>query len=342
MCGIVGVLQPSGAAPLDAVRAALPMLDHRGPESALARGFPIGSGSCAIGHTRLRIIDTSERADQPLANEDGTVWVAFNGELYNHAELRRELQRAGHDFVTASDTEALVHLYEHVGGDAQALLRRLRGMYAFVLVDQTRGRVVLARDRLGIKPLYLARTRTGGLAFASEARALARSGLVPCGPDSVSIFSYLVWGSVQGPGTAFAGIEELEPGSFVAWTPQGQERRTWWTPTFDASSPAEGAETAVRDALTDSVQRHLVADREVGLFLSGGVDSRVVAAASRGASLRSLTVTFADTGRDEGASARDQARRFGLRHEEVPISGAELAAVIDDVACAMDQPTTTA
>jgi len=339
VCGLVGVLHPSGDAPLSDVRVALPMLGHRGPERAVARDFKVGSGSCAVGHTRLRVIDTSERADQPLGNEDGSVWVAFNGELYNHQELRRKLERAGHEFVTSSDTEAIVHLYEHIDGHAEALLRRLRGMYAFVLIDELRGRVLLARDRLGIKPLYVAATQAGGLAFASEARALARSGLVPCGPDSVSIVSYLVWGSVQGPRTAFAGIDELAPGSFIEWTPQGSERRMWWTPAFAPSIDQDRAETTLRDALTDSIGRHLVADREVGLFLSGGVDSRAVAAVSGGAGLRSLTVTFHDSEGDEGAPAREQALRFGFRHEEVPVGGSDLARNVDDVVRAMDQPT---
>jgi asparagine synthase (glutamine-hydrolysing) len=315
------------------------MLGHRGPEHAVARDFKVGSGSCALGHTRLRIIDTSERADQPLGNEDGSIWVAFNGELYNHPELRKELQQAGHDFVTSSDTEALVHLYEDADGDAEALLARLRGMYAFVLIDQARGRVLLARDRLGIKPLYVSPTRSGGLAFASEAGVLARSGLVPCGPDSVSIFSYLVWGSVQGPRTVFAGIDELAPGSYLVWRPESEKRRTWWRPAFDPSIDEDRAEASLRDALADSVQRHLVADREVALFLSGGVDSRAVAAAYRGAGLRSFTVTFVESASDEGALAREQALRFGLQHDEVPVIGSELAAEIDGVASAMDQPT---
>ena len=190
--------------------------------------------------------------------------MAFNGELYNHRELRRDLQEAGHDFATTSDTEVLVHLYEQVDGDPDSLLTRLRGMYAFVLVDQARGRVLLGRDRLGIKPLYLAATRAGGLAFASEARALARSGIVPCGPDSASLVGYALWGSVQGPRTAYAGVEELAPGSYLSWTPSGSEVRTWWTPSFDASLGERDAEVSLREALRDSVGRHVVADREVG------------------------------------------------------------------------------
>jgi asparagine synthase (glutamine-hydrolysing) len=335
------LVQPSGDAPIEDMRAALPLLRHRGPEASDARVFRVGAGSCALGHTRLRIVDTSERADQPLGNEDGTVWVALNGELYDYRELRRELQQAGHDFATTSDTEALVHLYEQVDGDPDSLLTRLRGMYAFVIVDQARERVLLGRDRLGIKPLYLAATRSGGLAFASEARALARSGIAPCGPDSASLVGYALWGSVQGPRTAYAGVEELTPGSYLAWTPTGSEVRTWWTPSFDSSFGERDAEVSLREALRDSVGRHVVADREVGLFLSGGVDSRSVAAmASRDeGGIRSLTVTFPEGDDDESGVARRSAAQLGLRHEEVPVIGADVAASISDIARAMDQPT---
>ena len=339
MCGIVGVLQPSGAAPLDAVRGALVMLRHRGPEADAARAFDVGAGACAIGHTRLRIIDTSERADQPIGNEDGTVWVVFNGELYNHRELRKELEDTGHTFSTTSDTEVLVHIYEQVGGDPETMLTRLRGMYAFALVDQTRGQVLLARDRLGIKPLYVGKTPGDGLAFASEARALVRSGLVPCGPDSVSLIGYTTWGSVVGPHTAYAGVEELEPGSYLVWSPSGRVARRWWVPRFEASVADGDSEAALNDALTDSVRRHLVADREVGLFLSSGVDSYAVAACASGGGIRSLTVTFPDAGKDEGAVARSRAASLGLLHEEVPITGPELAASMTDIVRAMDQPT---
>jgi asparagine synthase (glutamine-hydrolysing) len=315
------------------------MIRHRGPEALVARAFEMGAGSVAIGHTRLRIVDTSERADQPLGNEDGTIWVAFNGELYNHLELRHELERAGHDFLTTSDTESLVHLYEHVDGDPEVLLRQLRGMYAFVLVDQTRGRVLLARDRLGIKPLYFAKTEAGGLAFASEARALAQSGLVPCGPDSVSLLGYLMWGAVQGPRTAFAGIEELMPGSYMSWTASGSECRTWWVPTFQGSTTFPDVESSLRDALADSVHRHLMADREIGLFLSGGVDSHAVAVTAAAGGVRSLTVVFPEEAMDEGDQARARAKRLGLRHQEVPVTGAEVAPMVSDIARAMDQPT---
>lgn len=339
MCGIVGVVLPSGEAPVDAIRAALPAVRHRGPDAESARGFQVGSGSCAVGHTRLRVIDTSDRADQPLGNEDGTVWAYLNGELYNHIELRRELEAAGHRFSTTTDTEVLAHLYEQVDGEVEAMLKRLRGMYAIALVDQARGRVTLARDRLGIKPMYVSTTSSGGVAFASEARAIVATGLVPCGPDSVSLIGYLVWGSVPGPGTAYAGVRELPAGAYLMWTAEGFDTHVWWRPMFTSHVQADAAAGTLRDALTDSVSRHLVADREVGLFLSGGVDSHGLAALVGAQGLRSLTVTFPDAGGDEGSTAGSTAARLGLRHEEVPITGTELAAVLPDIARAMDQPT---
>jgi asparagine synthase (glutamine-hydrolysing) len=155
----------------------------------------------------------------------------------------------------------------------------------------------------------------------------------------VSLFGYLVWGSVQGPRTAYAGVEELAPGGYLSWTPMGVETRTWWTPRFHASIAENDAEASLRDALADSVHRHLVADREVGLFLSGGVDSQAVAGSAADDSVRSLTVTFPDEADDEGGRARTRASRLALRHQEVPVTGSEVVAAVTDIARAMDQPT---
>jgi asparagine synthase (glutamine-hydrolysing) len=170
VCGILGATTDG---PADAwerrVTDALDAVDHRGPDARAVRALSGGAVTCILGHTRLRIIDLSPKADQPMPNEDGTVWVTYNGELYNHRELRRELEHSGHSFRSTSDTEVLVHLYEREDGDVPAMLRRLRGMFAFALFDTARGRLVLARDRLGIKPMYHAEV-PGGVAFASGPR----------------------------------------------------------------------------------------------------------------------------------------------------------------------------
>ena len=161
MCGILGAATVGDAPVLEGVRRGLAGLRHRGPEATRTQVFSTDHSAVVLGHTRLRIIDTTESADQPLSNEDGSVQVVFNGELYNFVELRSELEQAGHRFATSSDTEVLVHLYEQVDGNPNALLERLRGMFAFALFDTTEGRLLLARDRLGIKPLYHAAIPSG-------------------------------------------------------------------------------------------------------------------------------------------------------------------------------------
>jgi len=301
--------------------------------------FSTDHTAVVLGHTRLRIIDTAESADQPLGNEDGSIQVVFNGELYNFGELRSELEQAGHRFATSSDTEVLVHLYEHVDGNPNALLERLRGMFAFALFDTTEGRLLLARDRLGIKPLYHAAIPSG-VAFASETTALIRSELVVPTPDTTSTIGYLLWGSVQGPKTMFAGVEELPPGSFLLWDGGVPKIERWWEPSFRHDLEGREAIERLRSGLEDSVARHLVADREVGVFLSGGADSGSIASiAARSGRIRSLTVTYPEVGGDEGPAAASVASELGLRHEEVAILGSEVADWLPAVVRGMDQPT---
>jgi asparagine synthase (glutamine-hydrolysing) len=347
VCGILGAATSTGELPVGAVASGLGELRHRGPEAQAHRVLRSVGAACVLGHTRLRIIDLSEQADQPLPNEDGTVWVSFNGELYDFPELRAELEAAGHRFTSASDTEVLVHLYEACDGDPDRMLPRLRGMLAFALFDTARGRLLLARDRLGIKPMYAAALPRGGIAFGSEAMVLARTCLAACAPDSGALIGYLLWGSVQGPETAFAGVREVPPGSYLLWEAGCERTVRWWHPAFaPAKTDEEGADRgrravhALRDALEDAVPRHLVTDREVGMFLSGGVDSGAVArTAARAGAVRSLTVTFPDRGIDEGAASATLASELGLRHEVVPVTGAEMRNCLDDVVRAMDQPT---
>src|SRR5205823_8452743 len=169
-----------------------------------------------LGLARLRIIDLAPEADQPMSNEDASVWVAYNGEVYNFGELRVDLERAGHCFRSRTDTEVLVHLYEEAQGDPATMLSRLRGMFAFAVFDLRRGRLLLARDRFGIKPLYWSQTN-GTLVFGSEARALVASGLAPSRVDPSALAGYLAWGVVPGPGTVFDGIRQLPPGHFLEW-----------------------------------------------------------------------------------------------------------------------------
>jgi asparagine synthase (glutamine-hydrolysing) len=290
-----------------------------------------------MGHLRLRIIDLSPLADQPMPNESRTVWVAYNGEIYNFKELRSELQARGHVFQSQTDTDVLVHLYEE-SRDPVDMLKRLRGMFAFAVFDCKKGSLLLARDRLGIKPMYWAET-SAGLAFASEARAIARTFSLS-EPDIEALESYLSWGVVQGPRTIFAGVHELPPGSYLQWTRGQVKVERWWRPDAGPSVTHGGEpEQLLRSALDDSIARHLVADRPIGVFLSSGVDSAAVAtAAARQGAVRALTVTFPDAA-DEGDAAQRVARRIGAEHQRVEVTGADVARNLPAILSAMDQPT---
>jgi asparagine synthase (glutamine-hydrolysing) len=303
------------------------------------RTFHGEGASCVLGHLRLRIIDLSPLADQPMPNEDGTIWVAYNGEIYNFRELRAELENAGHQLRSHTDTDVLVHLYEETGGDAARMLTRLRGMFVFALFDAKRGRLLLARDRMGIKPMYWTES-AGGVAFASEVRALAKAGFATGEPDPKAVASYMSWGVVPGPNTILAGVHELPPGSFLDWNRGGIRVQRWWSPEVKPDELlAQDAVRLVRGALSDSISRHLIADRPLGAFLSGGIDSgAVVTMAAKAGVVRALTVTFPDA-QDEGDAASELAKKVGAQHDRVPITGAEVAAAMPDILAAMDQPT---
>ena len=340
MCGILGVVgvEPNGLR--EKIERGLSSLSHRGPDAHGMKALAGAGSTCVLGHTRLRIVDLSPGADQPLCNETGEVWVAYNGELYNPIELRYELERSGHCFRSNSDTEILVHLYEDCAGDAAPMLSRLRGMFAFAIFDQRRDRLLLGRDRLGIKPMYVC-ADSKRLAFSSEVRALAKAGFASQEPDPEAASAYLTWGSIPGPRTVLADVQELDPGSYLEYKRGAWSTQRWWKPEVDPEEAlSEDAERLVRAALKDSVSRHLVADRPVGVFLSGGVDSSAVAsvAASEGR-LRALTVTFPATGEDEGGAAASTAQRLGAAHENVPVTGEEVERDLPKIMSAMDQPT---
>ena len=340
MCGILGYTGPPTTDVESRIRAALSSLDHRGPDSRAVVNLPASGCVCIMGHTRLRIIDLSPGADQPLSNEDRTVWVTYNGEIYNHRELRDELARSGHVFRTNTDTEVLVHLYEECSGELQRMLRRLRGMFAFALFDSRRRRIVLARDRFGIKPMYWAGAG-GGIAFSSEARSLVRAKFVAAAADPVGIQSYLLWGHLSGSRTAFEGVHSLAAGSYLDWIDGDFTVERWWDLAVEIHDGDQVADQAdLSSALDDAVARHLVADRPVGIFLSGGIDSGVVATlARRHGSARALTVTFPEAGGDEGNEAGAVAKRLEMKHDTVPVTGDDVATALPDILSAMDQPT---
>jgi asparagine synthase (glutamine-hydrolysing) len=333
MCGICGVYREGGARPDEVTRMARAMA-HRGPddEGVVTRG-PVG-----LGTRRLAIIDLAG-GHQPLANEDGSVWVAFNGEIYNHAGLREELVRAGHRFATRSDTEVLVHAYEQHG---DALVERLEGMFAFALWDEPRRRLLLARDRLGQKPLFYAR-RGGDLVFASELKGVLAADSVPRELDRAALHDYLSLRFVPPPRTMFAGIEKLPAGHLAVFEDGRLRVSRYWRLSFarKLALSDDDAIAALAAQLERSVASHLTSDVPVGALLSGGLDSTVVVALAQRASpspLASFSIGVRDPSFDERAHARSVAERCGTRHHEEVVEPAVIASLPAMIA-ALDEPS---
>jgi len=344
MCGINGWISTRGAVedgPLGAMRDALA---HRGPDGAGAWISP--DRRVGLAHRRLSIIDLATSAAQPMhAEHDGRkVTIVFNGEIYNHAALRRELEQRGMRFMTDhSDTEVLLVGYLAFGLDG--LLHRLRGMFAFALYDADRARVVLVRDRVGIKPLYVADVR-GDLLFASEAKALLRHPHVTARLDQESFVHYLSFRAVPAPRTLFEGIECLGPGELldIDLNSGARHRRTWWDPLERAATPPStlsAAHERLEELLHQSFDLRLVADVPVGLFLSGGVDSAYLLRllAQRDAAPETFTVVYPGHGDyNEGDDAARLAREAGARHHEVQLDEDSYDAALLDVVWHQDEP----
>jgi asparagine synthase (glutamine-hydrolysing) len=332
MCGIAGFrLQTSAGRPL--LEAMTETLVHRGPDGD---GFYCRDG-IGLGHRRLAIVDLAT-GDQPMANEDGQVLVIFNGEIYNHLDLRAELEAKGHRFATRSDTEVLVHLYEEEG---EAFPARLNGIFAFALYDRTRDLLLLARDPLGVKPLYYAEIQ-GGLLFGSELKALAACPLFPRKLDAIALRAYLTCEYVPAPFTIYRAARKLLPGHVLLSKPGITRVQRYWDWALPAPVPTSFAEAAevLRGEVYRSVKGQLMSDVPLGVFLSGGVDSSVVAAcmARAGGRVESFSIGFEDPSFDESAFARLAAEHLGCRPHEHAFSEAELLAEVPRVLASMDEP----
>jgi asparagine synthase (glutamine-hydrolysing) len=285
MCGVAVVAGPSPTSTTD-VWAMLASIRHRGPDGAGVVAFapggatvqrspeePPARGRVVLGHTRLAILDLTDAGFQPMANEDGSVHVACNGELYNHPELRRELEARGHRFRSRSDTEALVHGYEEWG---ERVVERIEGMFAFALHDSERQVTLLARDRLGVKPLYHARRGDGALVAASEIKAVLAAG-VEARLDCVGLDRFLTWLWVPDPGTAFAGVEKLEPGCVMRIDRTGSTSVSrYWDFSWDYEGRKRPEPGELRAAVARAVERQLASDVPLGAFFSGGIDSTAI------------------------------------------------------------------
>jgi asparagine synthase (glutamine-hydrolysing) len=329
VCGICGIASTNSSGITDRVAAMSATLVHRGPDSS----GEFSDEGVALAARRLSIIDL-ETGDQPVANENGTVHVVQNGEIYNYRELRRELERAGHSFRTQGDTEVLLHLYEEHG---DRFAERLRGMFAIAIWDASHRRLVLARDRFGIKPLYY-RHADNELAFASELRALPRGEI-----DLDALEAFLAFNSIPAPLTIFREVRKLPPGHLLTWEDGRLELRRFARPApLEELREDEEAELVeeLRSRLRDSVRAHLVSDVPVGVLLSGGVDSAFLAALAAEESaepLRTFSIGFEERSFDELAGARLVAERYGTQHQELVLRP-DAALLLPALADAFDEP----
>ena len=335
MCGIAGIVRWNDTPVFEhEIRSMCDLMVHRGPDD---HGVYVAPG-VGIGMRRLSIIGL-DTGHQPMSNEDGTVWVVFNGEIYNYASLRHDLQQRGHVFKTTSDTECLVHLYEDHGKN---LVEHLRGMFAFAIWDQSRRQLLLGRDRLGIKPLYYAES-THGLVFASELKPVLNCHGIDRSLDWAAVGHLLTFLATPGDASIVAGVRKLEPAR-VAVARAGEPLRIerYWDVTFEADEQSSEAEhiARLRGLLEESVALHRVSDVPVGAFLSGGIDSSaVVATLSRqhAEPVKTFSIGFEEAGFDELTHARDVAARFGTDHYDLVVRP-DVVAIVEDLTWYLDEP----
>ena len=323
MCGLCGEVRfdggPVEAAAVASMRDQMP---HRGPDASGLYVSP--RASAGLGFRRLKIVDLSALANQPMGNEDGTVQVVFNGEIYNFQRLREELLGRGHQFRSRSDTEVIVHLYEELGPKC---IDRLDGMFAIAIWDERRQRLVLARDRAGKKPLYYL-SNGNRIVFASEMKAFFGRRDLNLAIDPHAIPSYFIYGYVPCPQTFYRGVQQVEPGSVMTVERDGtMSSRTYWTLDFpdERAAPREDHERGavkvkLRELMTDAVERRLISDVPLGAFLSGGVDSTIIVGLMSqllDRPVKTFSIGFKDSpGYDETSYARLVANRFKTDHTE--------------------------
>ena len=345
MCGIGGAFNWSEPAGFDATRTAADLcaaLAHRGPDG---EGTFIDRGVLLV-HRRLAIIDPTPAGRQPMTTPDGRYTIVFNGEIYNYRNLRADLARAGVRFVTASDTEVLLALIVHDGMQA---LSRARGMFALAIWDNTARTLTLARDRFGIKPLYIAEGQ-GGVAFASEIAALRRARLVEREVSPAGVLAFLAWSYIPSPQTWLRGAEQFAPGTWKTWHSDGsQQSGTFadFTQVYDGDTVQDERELCARasEAIRDSVAAHMIADVPVGIFLSGGIDSTAIVAHARTATsgeLHTYTVAGDVPSLSELEPARRVATFFETTHHELMIGAAAMERALPSIIRRLDAPSADA
>jgi asparagine synthase (glutamine-hydrolysing) len=325
MCGIAGFVLREQRAQVPLIRAMCDEIRHRGPDD---EGFHV-DGGCAIGMRRLSIIDLST-GHQPMSNEDGTVWIVFNGEIYSYQELRADLIARGHRFQTASDTETLIHLYEEEGADG---LGRLRGMFAYAIWDARERRLSLARDRFGKKPLYYA-VLPEGIYFASELSCLRQAG-VPMEPDRDALRLYFQFNYIPDPLTAYRAIRRLPAGGWLTYQDGAVRQGRYWkvpAPVAQAEAGLTHADALrqVREKFDEAVRLRMIADVPLGAFLSGGLDSSSVVASMALQSLepiKTFSIGFEDARFSELPYAAIVAKKYKTEHHEIVVKPDSIAII---------------
>ena len=336
MCGIAGIIETTtNASPQrERVEAMLDAMPHRGPDD---RGIH-NDGPAMLGQTRLSIIDLAG-GRQPLFNEDESIAVVCNGEIYNYRELREQLERSGHRFRTNSDCEVLPHLWEQHG---PAMLDHLRGMFAFVLYDRKQNRIFGARDHFGQKPLFYAQSNER-FAFASESKALLTLPDVSREIDPAALDQFLFYKYLPAPATLFESVRQLPAGHCFELADGQLSVRRYWQPEYKAGEPLDDEEYLERleSAVEQSVQRHLVSDVPVAVFLSGGIDSSLItaiAAKSLSQRMKSFSISFPDSKDDESQAAERASREFGTEHHTISFRPESVRETLESIGRIFDQP----
>ncbi|OBQ34196.1 MAG: asparagine synthase [Anabaena sp. CRKS33] len=339
MCGIAGII---GFNDYDnqlkaKIKKMQTALQHRGPDDA---GIYVSTDKqAALAHTRLSILDLSPAGHQPMSSNDNRYHITFNGEIYNFQELRENLISQGEKFHSQTDTEVILKLYQKIGFNC---VQHLRGMFAFAIWDDLEKTCFLARDPLGIKPLYYYQLGTT-LVFASELRAVLASGLPAINMSVEGLYGYLTTGSVPEPYTLIADIHCLPAGNWLYWQNGNITKKQYWQINFtpEAISPPEAREI-VRKALLDSIQHHFISDVPVGIFLSGGIDSTTIlalATQTQKSQLSTYSIAFAESEFNEGELAQKIANHFGAKHTEYQVTSSFAKSILPDFLAAIDQPS---
>jgi asparagine synthase (glutamine-hydrolysing) len=344
MCGIVGFLTAKAADVPDygLLRKMRDVLLHRGPDEGGEYIRPLDEKTPFVffGHRRLSIIDLGG-GHQPLSNEDKTVWVVFNGEIYNFKALREELRGRNHQFRTRSDTEVIAHAYEEYGEEC---FRRFNGMFAIGIWDEKRNRLVLARDRLGKKPLYYSCLNETFL-FASELKAIMAYPAFPRKVDALSLMKYLFFEFIPCPHTIFKDARKVPAASYLVWDTKGVEVRQYWSP-FDTQKGEENlsepeTELRILELLKKSVKRRLISDVPLGVFLSGGIDSSAITALAQKevpGKIKTFSIGFEDSSFDESKYASLASKYIGTEHHEQMMTPADLLNIVPGLPDILDEP----